>query len=422
MTSRERVALALDHREADRVPLDVGGSAVTGMHVSTVYRLRQAIGLDEPGTPVKVVEPYQMLGEIKPDLMEWMGADVLGLSSDRTLFGFRNQGWKPWVLPPDTPVLVPEGFNTVPDAGGDILMYPEGDTSVPPSGRMPRGGFYFDTLPRQEDIDEASLDPEDNLQEFQPIDPKDLSAFAESARKLYTQTDKAVLANFGGTGFGDIALVPAPWLKRPKGIRDVEEWYVSTAMRREYVRRVFERQCAIALENLEKLREATEPCVSILFVSGTDFGMQTGSFISPDSYRDLYKPFHQQLNQWVHSRTSWKTFLHSCGSVVNLLDDFIDAGFDILNPVQCSASGMDPADLKRKYGQRIVFWGGGSDTQRTLPFGDPEEVYREVKERIAVFGQGGGFVFGAIHNIQARIPEQNLMAFFRAYRENRDYQ
>jgi hypothetical protein len=316
---------------------------------------------------------------------------------------------------------VPEGFKTVAGARGDILMYPEGDTGAPPSGRMPRGGYYFDALIRQEPIDEASLNPEDNLQEFQPIDPKDLSGFAEAARRLYTQTDKAILASFGGTGFGDIALVPAPWLKHPKGIRDVEEWYVSTVTRRGYVRRVFEGQCAMALQNLEKLREATEPYVSILFVSGTDFGMQTGSFISPETYRDLYKPFHRQINRWVHQRTPWKTFLHSCGSVVALLDDFIDAGFDILNPVQCSASGMDPVNLKRKYGERIVFWGGGSDTQRTLPFASPEEVYREVQERIGIFGRGGGYVFGAIHNIQAQIPDANLLAFFRAYRESRDY-
>ena len=129
-TSRERVEIALQHREPDRVPIDLGGSPVTGMHVSTVYRVRQALGLDAPETPVKVVEPYQMLGEIAPDLVEALGIDVLPLSKPTTMFGFRNENWKEWRLFDGTPVLVPERFNTDPEPNGDILMYPEGDLSL----------------------------------------------------------------------------------------------------------------------------------------------------------------------------------------------------------------------------------------------------------------------------------------------------
>ena len=169
MTSRERVNLAIQHKEADRVPLDLGGSAVTGMQVDTVYRLRQALGLDEPGTPVKVVEPYQMLGEIEPDLMQRLGVDVVGLAKATTMFGFKNEGWKPWTTFEGTPVLVPEAFSIEPDANGDILMYPDGDRSAPPSGRMPKGGFYFDAIVRQPPIDENRLNVEDNLEEFGPI-------------------------------------------------------------------------------------------------------------------------------------------------------------------------------------------------------------------------------------------------------------
>ena len=129
MSSRERVSLALSHKEADRVPLDLGGSTTTGMHVDSVYLLRQALGLDPPGTPVKVIEPFQMLGEIAPDLMDALGVDVVGLEKPVTIFGFRNEGWKPWSTFAGTPVLVPEGFNTEPDVNGDILLYPEGDRS-----------------------------------------------------------------------------------------------------------------------------------------------------------------------------------------------------------------------------------------------------------------------------------------------------
>ena len=421
MTSRERVNLALNHQEPDRVPLDLGASAVTGMYVGTVYNLRQSLGLDEPGTPVKVVEPYQMLGEIADDLMEGLGVDVVGLSSPRTLFGFENKGWKEWRLFDGTQVLVPDGFNTDLEQDDSLFLYPEGDKSVPPSGVMPKGGFYFDSIVRQPPVDDDNLNPEDNLEEFGPISDADLEHFRSEAERIYTQTDKAILANFGGAGFGDIALVPAPWLKHPKGIRDIEEWYVSTAIRRDYVFKVFERQCEIALANLEKIHEAVGDKVSAVFITGTDFGTQRGPFISLDAYRDLYKPVQKAVNDWIHRNTAWKTFIHSCGSVTELIPDFIDAGFDILNPVQCSAADMEPERLKREFGDRITFWGGGVDTQKTLPFGKPKQVRAEVQERIRVFGEGGGFVFNSVHNVQAGTPVENLVAMYEALHEHGRY-
>ena len=169
MNSRQRVAAALSHQQPDHVPLDLGGTPVSGMHVSSVYKLRQALKLDPPGTPVKVVEPYQMLGEIAPDLQDALGVDVVGLGDRETMFGFENKDWKPWTLFDGTPVQVPGGFNTDPEPNGDILLYPQGDQSVPPSGRMPKGGYYFDSIPRQEPIDESRLESEDNCEEFAPI-------------------------------------------------------------------------------------------------------------------------------------------------------------------------------------------------------------------------------------------------------------
>ncbi len=418
-TSRQRVELTLSHQEPDLVPLDLGGSSVTGMHASSVYLLRQVLRLDPPGRPVRVTEPYQMLGEIEPDLMDRLGVDVVNLGSPRTMFGFKNEGWKPWTLFDGTPVLVPESFNTEPDAEGNILMYPEGDRSVPPSAKMPKGGYYFDSLSRQEPIDDSRLDPEDNLQEFGPISDEDLAHFAKRAEYLYNRTDKAILANFGGTAFGDIALVPAAWLKHPRGIRDVEEWYISTVTRRQYVWDVFERQCEIGLANLEKLHRVVGDRVTAVFITGTDFGTQNGPFISPKTYRDLYKPFHVQVNSWVHRHTSWKTFIHSCGSVRALIPDFIDAGFDVLNPVQCSAANMDARELKDAYGKQVTFWGGGVDTQRTLPFGTPDDIRQEVAERIRTFAPGGGFVFNTIHNVQANIPAENLLALYETFEKER---
>lgn len=421
VSSRERVAQALNHQEPDRVPVDLGGTVVSGMHVSSVYLLRQKLGLDEPGTPVKVVEPYQMLGETQLDLLEAIGADVVALNPTKTLFGFTNSDWKPWTFHDGTPVLVPGNFNIDPEPDGDILQYPEGDKSVPASGRMPKGGFYFDAIVRQEPIDDENLNVEDNLEEFGPISEEDLAHFEQEAKRLYDGSDKAIVANFGGTAFGDIALVPAPWLKHPKGIRDIAEWYMSTAMRRDYVYAIFERQCEIGLENLAKIYDVVGDRVTGIFVTGTDFGSQRGPFISPKAYRDLYMPFHKTVNDWIHTNTQWKSMIHSCGSIYQLMPDIVEAGFDILNPVQTGAAEMDPQRLKDEFGDRITFWGGGIDTQKTLPFGTVENIHDEVQARMRIFGPGGGFVFNSIHNVQASVPVESLMALFEAVSQYRDY-
>ncbi len=421
LTSRERVRLSLQHSVPDRVPLDLGSSAVTSMHVSTVYRLRQALSLDAPGTPVKVIDPFQMLGEIKPDLMAALGVDVVRLESPQTLFGFRNEDWRPWTAFDGTPVLVPGGFNTEPEPNGDILMYPQGDKSVPPSGRMPRGGWYFDAIIRQPPIDDARLNVEDNVEEFVPLSQADLDYFRTEAERFYTTTDQAIMLSISGTAFGDIAMVPAPWLRHPKGIRDVAEWYMSTISRRDLVYRIFERQCEVGLANLERLHEVVGERVAAVFVTGTDFGMQSRPFISPKTYLDLYAPFHREINNWIHTHTTWKTFIHTCGSIVPLIDYLIEAGFDILNPVQTSAAGMDPAELKLRFGERLTFWGGGVDTQHTLPFGTPQEVRRQVRERLEIFGRGGGFVFNTIHNVQAQVPIDNVLAMYETVREHGKY-
>lgn len=419
MNSRERVQTALNHQTPDRVPLDLGSGPTSGMHVSSVYQLRQALKLDPPGTPVKVVEPYQLLGEIKPDLMDALGVDVVGLGGPNTMFGYPLDGWKPWTFFDGTPVLVPGDFNTEPEPNGDILMYPKGDRSAAPSGRMPDGGFYFDAIIRQEHFDEDHLDPLDNTEEFQPITEAELAYYEAEADRLFTETDKAILGNFGGTGFGDIGLVPAIQLEDPRGIRDLEEWYMSTVIRRDYIWAVFEKQCEIGLENLKRIHERVGDKISVVYVSGADFGAQNGPLISPRAYRSLYQPFHKIINTWIHEQTAWKSFIHSCGAVYKLIPDFLDAGFDVLNPVQTSAAGMDPQTLADQFGNRVTFWGGGVDTQQTLPFGTPDEIRSQVRERMRIFGEEGGFVFNPIHNVQAGVPVENLLALYEAVTEFR---
>ena len=389
------------------------------MQVGSVYRLRQALGLDRPGTPVKVTEPYQMLGEIAPDLLDALGVDVTALPRPSTMFGFKNEDWKTWTTFDGTPVLVPGKFNTDPQPNGDILMYPEGDKTVPPCARMPKGGYYFDSIKRQDPIDDDRLNVEDNLEEYAPVSDDDLQYFAVEADRLHKASDRAIVANFGGMAFGDIALVPAPWLKHPKGIRDVEEWYVSTLTRFDYVYEIFDRQCQIALTNLAKFYDAVGDRITVAFMTGTDFGTQNGPFISPAAYRKLFQPFHRRLNDWIHRHTPWKTFIHSCGSIMALMPDMVDAGFDIFNPVQCSAAGMDPKTLKERFGDKVTFWGGGIDTQRTLPFGTPDEIRDEVRRRVEIFARGGGFVFNTVHNVQCGVPTENLVALYEAVHQAR---
>jgi len=418
MNFRQRLEATLNHRQPDRVCVDFGATAVTGIHVTAVSRLRQAV-LGQPDWRVKVIEPYQMLGEVDEALREALGIDVVGVLGRTTLFGFENIGWKPFELFDGTPVLVPEKFNvTVDDASGDLLMYPEGDLEAPPSGRMPQGGYFFDSIVRQPPLDESRLDPADNLEEFAPFGEREIAYYRREAERLAQRPDLGAILSMPGTAFGDIALVPVPWMKHPRGIRDIAEWYMSTAIRKDYVRAVFEKQCEIALGNIDLLAPILGDRVQAVFVTGTDFGTQRGLFISPAAYRDLFKPFHVAVNKRIHEKTTWKTFIHSCGSVVDLVPDFIEAGFDILNPVQTAAAGMDPRRLKKEFGRHLVFWGGGVDTQHTMAFGTSDEVYREVRERIEFFGEDGGFVFNSVHNIQANTPTENLLAMFKAIRDS----
>jgi hypothetical protein len=414
MTGKERIQRTVSHAAPDRVAVDFGSTAVTGMHVTCVAALREHYGLEK--RPVKVCEPYQMLGEIEEDLLDVLGIDTVALPGPSTIFGFRNENWKPFRAPWGQELLVSGHFNTRVDTNGDLLIFPQGDTGVPPSGRMPVGGFFFDSIIRQEPIDEARLNPEDNLEEFQPISDANLTHYAEQARGL-AGSPRAVVGGVGGTAFGDIALVPGPFLKHPKGIRDVAEWYISTAARQDYVRAIFERQCEVALANLARVHAVVGDVLDVLFVCGTDFGTQSSSFCSADTYDTLYAPYYKRVNAWVHANTDWKTFKHSCGAVEPFISHFIECGFDIVNPVQCSAAGMDPKTLKARYGDRITFWGGGVDTQKTLPFGTPAQVREQVLDRCEVFSPQGGFVFNAVHNVQARTPVRNIVAMFDAVRE-----
>lgn len=414
MTSRERVRTTLAHREPDQVPVDFGGTTVTGMHALVVERLRAHYGLER--RPVTVPVPYNMLGLVEDDLAKAMGLDLIGVLSRNTNYGYPNENWKEFRTPWGQVVLVSGHFQYTTDTNGDLLTYPQGDVTAPPSGRMPSSSFFFDTIIRQDEIVEEALNPEDNLQEFGPLSDLDVAHFTERVTAA-AATDRAVIVAIGGTGFGDISAVPAPGLPHPKGIRDITEWYVSLATRQEYVEAVFTRQCEIALGRLAQLHAAVGNAIDIIYLCGTDFGTQASRFCSLETFDRLWAPHYRRLNDWVHKHTTWKTMKHTCGAVESLLSRLCDVGFDIFNPVQCSAAGMEPRTLKQRYGDRLVFYGGGVNTQQTLPFGTPAEVRAEVLERCEIFAKGGGYIFNAIHCVQANTPVQNVVAMLDAVTE-----
>ena len=418
MTKKERIKAALNHTQPDRVPVDLGSTSVTGIHVLAIERLRNYYGLEK--RPVKLIEPYQMLGEIDNDLAEILHLDTVGLYPRNGMFGFPNDSWKEFRTHWGQLLLVPGNFNVIKDENGDYLMFPEGDISAPPSGKMPKTGYFFDTIIRQEPIIEESLNPEDNLEEFKLLSDLDLQYWKNQISNV-VNSEKGVVANFGGTAIGDIALVPAPFLKHPKGIRDITEWYISTVSRPDYIKYIFEKQTDIVLENFRMLFDIVGNNIDVVFLCGTDFGTQNSSFCSLDTFDELYLPYYQKMNNWIHEHTTWKTFKHSCGAVEPFMEHFIKAGFDIINPVQINAAGMDPLHLKKKYGDRLVFWGGGVDTQKVLPFGKPSDVEKHVLETCEIFSKNGGFVFNTVHNIQANVPVENIAAIFTALNKFNSY-
>ena len=411
MTSRQNLKKTLNHESPDKIVVDFGATSVTGIHVLIVEKLRNHFGLEK--VPVKVIEPYQMLGEIEQDLLDAMGVDVIGIAPPANMLGHAQQNWKPFRTFWGQEVLVPGQFNTSFDESGNLMAYPQGDTSVPPSARMVKNGFFFDALERQQPISDDNLNPEDNLEEFSLFTQDDI-LYWEKAAITAAETTKGIVANFGGTAIGDIALVPAIGMKKTKGIRAVAEWYMSILMRPDYLHTVFDIQTDIAIENLQTAWQTIGKNIDVVFICGTDFGTQNSSFCGLETFHEMYAPYYKKMNNWIHENTTWKTFKHSCGAIEPFIESFIDCGFDILNPLQINAKGMDTTLLKQKYGDKIVFWGGGVDTQKILPFASPDQVKEHVKKQCGILSENGGFVFNTVHNIQANVPLENVLAMLKA--------
>ncbi|PIY50569.1 MAG: methyltransferase [Armatimonadetes bacterium CG_4_10_14_3_um_filter_66_18] len=402
MASRHRVLAALNHREPDRVPLDLGGSFVTSIAATSLHHLRERLGLED--RPVKVYDAYQMLGEVEVDLVERFRLDCLPVEPPALTLGLRRENWKPWTLMDGTEVLMPGQFEIDVNERGDWLAYASGDRSRPPVARMPKDGFYFDSIGYGDwhpDWQPPSLDSIRAGAKSWLVCDEDLAFLRAHAELLRRNTDKAlVLGAWPYTGLHYVGAL-------------VDFWTL-LAGDPGYVKELFAISTEAALTNLDRLWRALGDNVDVIALTGLDFGTQRSEWFSREVFQEVYLPGLRAQFQRIRANTTWKSFEHSCGSIANLVGDLAEAGLDALNPVQTSAAGMDPAWLKKTVGDRLTFWGGGVETQSTLPFGTPEEVRAEVADRLRTFAPGGGFVFCPVHNIQPNTPPENIVAAYDA--------
>ena len=401
-TSRKRVLAAVEHKEPDRVPIDLGGTIVTGIMAQALDRLRRHLGLKE--RRVKVYDVFQMLGEVEMDVVEKLHVDVLPVETPAIWFNIRRENYKPWTLFDGTSVLVPGDFNVEIDDEGNWLLHDGGTPKKPIVAKMPRNGYYFDDLKLIGSSNELQRPSLNSLREDYLLTEDELEFMAKRASFLRKETDKALISGF--------------WIKSGLGlIGSISNFLSLIALDKVYVRKFLNKKQEIVLENLRLLWEALGENIDIVILEGFDFGGQNSELISPADFNELYLLYYKQQFGWVHENTTWKTFQHCCGSITKILPLLIDAGLDIINPVQTSACGMDPTWLKQQFGDKITFWGGGVDTQHTLPFGTCDDVRNQVIERLNIFAKGGGYVFAAIHNIQLKTPIDNILAMFEAVNE-----
>jgi uroporphyrinogen decarboxylase len=407
MTSRERVIKAIHHEEPDRVPCAVGGSKVSGVQADEYVRLARRFGIQ--GAP-KVFEQFQMLARFEEPMRQAFHADIVELENPAETWGLANTGWKPWRTNQGSEVLMPGGF--APETGEDGTLYLK-DAQGSRIAFMPQDALYFERTCQTGLSDEVLMaDPDEWKKSIPLYSQEELRLLEAQARSLYEDTLYAVLGGFGRGGLSTYGLFAG---------HTIADWLMLLMTESDYAYSILRATAERAVENLALYLQAVGRYVEIVYVSGFDFGIQDRELFRPELFRALYAPNYRIMNDYVHSHSRAKTMFHSCGSIWNILPDFVEAGVDILNPVQTTAAHMDPAALKEKFGDQLTFLGGGAETQTVLPYGTPDEVKAQVKQRLKIFAPGGGFLFAPIHNIQPGVPTENIEAMIEAFWEYGKY-
>jgi uroporphyrinogen decarboxylase len=408
-TRRQRVLQTLSHNQPNQVPIDFGGHRSSGINPETYRKLRHYLGL--PKRPIKVYDMVQQLAVLDEDILERFGVDTIELGRG---FCLDDKDWQPWKLSDGTDCLIPAYIDVRPEGENWILYH---GSPPRPMGIQKPGMHFFDQtywpfldgVPAN--ISHSHLSEMiGNMMWAIPAPPNraemDDLKFTLDAKKLREKTDRAIIGLFGGNMF-----------EIPQMICRTDNFLMLIASEPEAAHRLLDAMVNIHLNNLEIYLNAVGPFIDIILF-GDDLGMQSGPQISPKMYREFFKPHHTTLWQRAKKLAPHiKVMLHCCGGIRPLLNDLIDAGLDTMNPIQTSCAGMEPAGLKKDFGERLCFWGGGCDTQTILPKATPADVRRHVLDRLEIFAPGGGFVFQQVHNILAGVPPENIVAMFDAVQE-----
>ncbi len=381
MKPRERVTLALNHQEPDRIPIDLGGSICSSIHKNAYIDLKKHLGLKLE--EIQMVDYVQQLPYLDEALLERFGVDFRMVQL-------------PSATAPGLEIFEEGDYYAFIDRWGSKLHMPKD------------GGLYFDWVDFP--IKEASLEALDTYTWPTPDPPEVNAQLRDQARYLYENTDYALVGS---------AVIGGGIFEQPARTMGLEDFFVALVTEPEFADRMMGRITEIYIESCENYLEQVGEYLQV-FTYWDDVCSQDGWLIAPDLYRRVIKPKQRRLLEAIKSHTDAKVYYHSCGAAFELIPDLIDLGFDILNPVQVSARGMDTKRLKEEYGQDITFW-GGVDTQRVLPFGTSEDVRDETKRRIDDLAPGGGFVFAAVHNIQALVPPENIVTMFETALEHGEY-
>ncbi len=409
MNARERVLRALNHQQVDRVPIDLGAIRASGINAVVYDQLKKRLGLD---TPTKIHDTLQILAEVELEVADRLQVDILPLDAgDAAWAGQDAASGVEHRLFSGLPVHFAPGTRIYTEPNGDWALH---DRAGQVYARMPRDGFYFDFVRptmAAERIDPSAFQPPDTVPD------ETLEAMERRSRQLYSDTDKALL----GWGASISLLGLSALLSDNITQGSLDLWLCMLMTEKETATEMMGRYVDAVIAQMALYHQAVgDRCVA-WGVASDDAGTQRRELIAPDLFAEMIKPHYQRLCDWVHAHTSWKTYLHSCGAIHDYIPHWIDAGIDILNPVQISAAHMEPERLMADFGGRIVFWGGGCDTQSVLPRGTPDQIREHVRNNIEVFGSGpGGYVFCQVHNIQQDVPVENVETMLAAAGEFAD--